>query len=444
MAPTDPLSATTSPRWTNLYRRLTGSDPTDSPFWVPARAVARWVVVFYRELVHDRAFQLAAALAYGTLVALVPMLLLAFAVLDTAGLLARDQGAIESLVFGTFLGDIPQVRDFLLPGLLRINFRAVGAISTAGWVFVAARIYMMMEQAYSQIFRVPVDRPFGRRLMNFYLALTAGPLLIGLALFATLRVAAELGVTWWGDALSIAVPVVLFTGAIKLLPSTTVRWVPAMTGGLVSAVLVEIGAIGFTRYVQTFASQDPIVVTYGSIGLIPVFLLWLYLLWVFVLLGVEVAHVVQNFRSLVRAEQELRAAEQERHLFPSIDTALEIAAVISRAFLAGQGPLRTSGIAQQCGISEYRAQSVLEILAEGDILSKTEQGWTMRRPPERVTVREVVQQWRSSTRIRKQVRGQIEERLGGIPEPALDVSLSEVADHWLASTEPAEPATSGS
>lgn len=418
----------------DTYRRLTTPDEEGHlPLPAPIRAVGRWVLVFYRELERDRAFQRASALAYGTLVSLVPMLMLMFAVLDATGLLDRDVETVSGLVFGTFLGDIPEVREVLLPGLISINLGAIGAIGTIGWLWVTARIYMTMEEAYSDIFRVPVNRPLGKRLMNFYLALTTFPVVAGLLLFGSIELASRWGIgVWWSEAVRVVVPPLMLIGAIKVLPCTYVRWWPAIIGGTLSGLLIEGGVRGFAVYVKTFAANDPLRVLYGAIGIIPVFLLWIWLLWVFVLLGVEVAHVAQNYRSLVRVEREQRRAQQERLKFPSLETAIEVAAAVAWYFQHGRGPVALEVIAGRCRLPQHRLPPVLEVLEQGGVIAKAaNETFMMARPPSDVSLRDVADLWRTHTGLRRHRGDPLSVDLARVTAELLEGSLADAAERWV-------------
>jgi membrane protein len=413
--------------------------------WLVPRAVVRWIVVFYRELVHDRAFERAGALAYGSLVSLVPMLVLVFAILGATGLLARGPDFVEKFLFGSFLADIPEVRETLIPGLIRINLGAAGALGTVGWLAVSARIYMMMERAYSDVFRVRVNRTFGRRLLNFYLALTAVPVLLVLAVLGSGQVADRLGWAWWSDLLlSTALPMGLLTLAIRVLPGTRVYWMPACAGGLVSGMLVKAGGWGFAQYVRTVASHDPIVAIYGSIGLVPVFLVWLFLLWVFVLLGVEVAHVAQDYKSLVRVEREQRLVGEDRVRLPSVDDALEVMAAVAASFQEGRGPMSQDALAAQCRIGFEHVATVLEVLERAGFVARTDTGWVMARPPAGVPLCELVDAWRSRTSIRRSGAHAMASRVESALHASFEGTLADVAPRSaLSSAGVKEPGVAG-
>ena len=288
-------------RLVRLYGQLTAPEEHGRmaiPAWV--RAPFRWGVVFYRELERDRAFERAASLAYGTILGLVPLLMLLVSLIKLAGFWQTDGKVVESFIFGSVLGDIPQVKNMLLPALQTASLGGIGVIGTVGWLYVAFRMYLVMERTFCDIFRVPVERTMAQRLANFYVSITLVPLLLASVALGSFQAASRVNMVFMADVATMLMPIALLTLAIKLLPCTEVRWTPALVGGTIAGALIQLGAWGMALYIRTFLANDPTMVLYGSIGVIPVFLTWLWLLWFCVLLGVEVAHVAQDYRSLVR------------------------------------------------------------------------------------------------------------------------------------------------
>lgn len=415
-----------------VYAMISAPDDGALPLPAPIRGVARWTIVLYRELDRHQAFSKSSSLAYGSLVALVPMLVLTFAILQAVGLLALDNGAFERLLFDTFLGDIPQVRAILMPGLAHASFGVIGVVGMIGWLWISFRIYMTIEATFSDIFNVRVTRSIGRRLLNFYLALTAGPVMLALVLFGTVRVAEVSGIRHGSDFLGYSVPILLLTGLIKLMPSTPVRLGPAMAGGIVSGVLLQLGGVAFARYLDAFASKDPLRLLYGSIGIVPVFLFWLWLAWLFVLLGAEIAHVAQDYRSLMRAELEQRRAKVEKIKVPSVETALEVAATTAWYFRRGRTPIDGTALAERCRIPAVRIGVVLDVLERGGILVRVgDDGWTLAKSPDAVRVGEVVDVWRKNTSLRRASGDPLSASLEDALRPTLDGTLTEASERWV-------------
>jgi len=86
------------------------------------------------------------------------------------------------------------------------------------------------------------------------------------------------------------------------LPNTRVPLLHALIGGMVAGALFELTKLGFTFYVTELAHYEKI---YGALGTLPVFLVWLYLVWVVVLVGAEVSFCLQHPEQSQRHDQYL-------------------------------------------------------------------------------------------------------------------------------------------
>lgn len=425
-------------RLVEIYRRLTANDA--HPVVAPVLAVLRWSVIFYRQLRRDRAFIRAAALAYASLIALVPMLLLTFGIVRMTGQ-SETFDIIKAFLFEVLLGNLQPVRDVLEPGVMTVDLGALGLLGVGGLALVSARIYLLVEEAYCDIFDVPVDRTLANRLMNFYLMLTLGPLVIAATLMGTTEVIGLFGFSWFSARTTLLLQFVLLVAANKMFPCTEVRWGPAMAGAAVSATLLYFGGQLFPLYVRWFTSDDPAIVIYGSLGLIPVFLLWLYLLWMFVLLGVEVASVSQRFSSLVEVEFEHWEHQQVVLRVSSVDTALEVAIRMARAFKEGRCPVKIEPLAEQCALAGRDTHQVLRVLERAQVVVRAQEGWTMARRPEDIALVDVVHAWRRLTTMRKGQPGPVGNQIGRFLDTHLAGTLAEAANSWL--DEPEEPAEAG-
>ena len=368
---------------------------------LPISAVIRWSWVFYRQLKRDRAFSRSASMSYATLIALVPLLLLLFAVLDTSGLLDRNPETINALVFDTFLGEIPEVRDVLLPGLLSANLGTLGLVGIIGLLFVAARLYLMVERAYCDIFSVPLDRNLGRRMVNFYFSITAVPVVIGLTSLGLIDYSARWQMSGLQEGMSLALQFLLLFAALKLFPTTRVRWRAATLGASLSVLLLEFGRRGFSFYLLWFTSDNPLHIIYGSLALIPVFLIWLYLQWIFILLGVEVAYVTQEYTSLIEAELQQARSHNEFPTALSAQIAVQHAIDIARHFKQNGGAIERELLAEQNHLSIRDTAAVLNVLESAGIVIASQQGWLLARPASEIGLQSIAQDWHRLTDPRK-------------------------------------------
>ena len=382
----------------DLYARLT-SDEEHHPLMVPVRATVRWCGVFYDKLNADQAFVRAAGMGYTTLVALVPLLLLVSGILSVTGLFEVNPEALETMIFQTVLADIPGVQDFLMEGIQNIDVKALSVAGLIGLVFIAARLYLMVERAYNDIFNVQVKRNLPYRLLNFYFTLTVVPVVGAVIVFSVLEVA---GTGAGRQTIQSITQVALLFGALltalKTLPCTPVQWGPAILGAGVSCVSIEVGHRLFGLYVTLFASNDPLRLVYGSVGLIPVFLLWLYMLWIFVLLGVEVAYVAQNYSSLLEVELDQVESRRTHVHWPSLASGLRLLAVVARRFDGGHGGISTSELSKLLVLNPHLTAKVARVWADAGILIETDEStYVPGRPADRLPIEELLGIWRSGT-----------------------------------------------
>lgn len=418
----------------DLYSRLT-PDEIHHPLLVPLLAVARWCMVFYLQLVKDRAFIQAAAMAYQTLIALVPMLLLVFGVLGATGLVAKDREALEALIFETFIADIPQVREFIMRGIGDLDLTALGIIGVAGLVIFAGRLFLMAEHAYNFTFGTRVRRGWGYRLLNFWFALTVIPAILSLAFLATLELATDFGVGAF--VRQIVEPLIMFSillGALKLFPTVPVRWGPAAMGAGISTAGIWAARGLFRLYLNWFKADDPLLIVYGSVGLIPVFLLWLYLVWVLVLLGVEVAYVAQNFRSLWEIERSNLESRNKPLRGPQLHTALEVMAWVGWHFEEGLGPMPTEEVARRVRIPRREVNPVLELLKESGFLIPSDDGWTLSKPTEHLRLAHIVEAWSKGAGANRGPHSDLSPAELAIQhslERSLPPTLADAIDRWV-------------
>jgi membrane protein len=395
----------------------------------PVTSMLRWGFVFYRQLGRDLAFVRAAGMAYATMVALVPGLAVAWFVLSAAG--DGDPEQALGTIFNRLFGQIPGLSETLLPLLVQVDLQAAGAVGVAGLLLVASRLYLMVEKAYSDVFSVSVTRrPMAMRLLSFYFCMTAGPLVMGFLLRGSFRLTAGLGVAGLQEVLALALQYLLLVVALKMLPATHVRWPPALVGAGVSFTLLEIGRWGLGLYVSWVVSADPLSAVYGSLGFVPVFLLWIYLVWVFILLGVEVAQVMQNYSSLV--ESELALADHRPH-WPSPETALRVAAWVGWSFANGHGPITSAMLAERSHLEPRTIHPVLEVLSETGVVVRATKGWILSRPADAIRIRDVVTSWLAHTGV-----GAVDDVLAEEFGLALELrgSLADGIDRWLPSSAP--------
>jgi membrane protein len=235
----------------------------------------------------------AASLAFTTLLGLVPLFTVAFAYVSRFPLFARSQDALEAFLLRFFLpGSGAVVRHYLTEFVAKSG--ELKGVSTLFVVITAVLLVWQVDREINTIWGTREPRSFARRIFVYALALTAGPALIGAAIyFINWLIQQSIAATPFGaEALSLLVqPVALlvdtavFTLIYAFVPARTVPFRLALLGGLLAAIAFEAAKHGFRFYITQVPTYQ---VIYGALATLPLFLLWIYLSWVIVLVGAAI------------------------------------------------------------------------------------------------------------------------------------------------------------
>lgn len=264
----------------------------------------------------ERSTQTAAALAFTTVLGLVPMI---------AGAVAL----ISILPFGSGMGKA--VQEFLMANLLPDKAGAVitkyfAQFATKAvkltWIGVIALSFtallqmLTIERTFNIIWKIRKPRPLGRRLLLHAIALLIGPVVFGASLaIITYLVTASLGLIneagWFRTFLYRGVPFIFMTGIFTLLywgvPNRDVAKSHALIGGLFSALAFTGMHKLFGLYLSHFTGYT---VLYGPFAVVPIFLTWLFLSWTVILLG---AYIVAELPSAIPAPPPAKWERKKLH-----------------------------------------------------------------------------------------------------------------------------------
>ncbi|WP_019561235.1 YihY family inner membrane protein [Caldimonas manganoxidans] len=247
--------------------------------------------------------QAAASLSFTTLLSLVPLLAVGFALFTLVPALRPFRRTLEGLWLPHLLpADLAQP---VLRYLGRFADNAHGLSWSGAALLLVAALAMMftVETALNRIWQVRQGRPWRKRLALYLPLLAAGPLVLGWSLWATSRAlalsqglmspwppAVEVLWTLGPAALNLAMLFLLF----YLVPHAPVRWHEALLGGLLGAAGLEAGKQAFATYVLALPTYRTL---YGSFAVFPVFLLWIYYSWAVTLAAAVVTAHLGSLRA---------------------------------------------------------------------------------------------------------------------------------------------------
>lgn len=259
-----------------------------------------------------RLAQVAGSLTFTTLLSIVPLLAVSFALFTRFPIFKRFEQAIEEYLLKSLLpADLSRT---VLTNLSRFAENAHG-LTWLGSLFVlvtAVAMLLTVENALNHIWEVKRARPILKRIGLYLLMLAIGPPILGASLWATSYVlSASMGLIGTVPpsvrfALTLG-PVALSAAGLAAMfyfvPNAKVRRRDAIAGGLLASIAFELGKRGFAAYVLKVPTYKAM---YGAFAAFPVFLLWLYFSW---LVTLAAALVTAN---LARAKPRPKAADKAR------------------------------------------------------------------------------------------------------------------------------------
>lgn len=247
----------------------------------------------------DHCAQIAASLAYTTLLGLIPLTVIIYKIFSTAFVAPELQLKVQEFVFDSLSPTTgEQVRQYLLDSAIHAS-----GINIIGILMLFISVVIMMytiDAALNSIWKINKPRYLIRRFVVYSSVLIFGPLAISLSLFvstylASLPLIAEFMDETVEKGLIHGLPFVItwiaFSMLYKWIPDCEVRWLHAFSGGTIAACLFEIAKSGFTLYVSYFPTYE---LLYGALASIPLLLIWIYLTWLIVLIGAEITHFMEK------------------------------------------------------------------------------------------------------------------------------------------------------
>ncbi len=366
-----------------------------------------------RQLRHDRAPQMAAALSFRVLFGLLPVLIVATILvrsvigidvfLERLDNLLDDTGLAQMHVMDLAQeGADPDAKSVSLKQWLEslvgqaaeINIAAVGWVGLALIIYASISLMVTIENIFNTIYRAPEGRSWARRVPLYWFILTISPAVLGLAAYldgeiANLFTPSE-GWDWAvtaGSWLWIVMIEWLFMFAVyTLVPNTTVSAKPAAIGAGITVLLLEVGKRTMGAYLSNAFTISHL---YGSLGLVPLFMFWVYLMWLGVLFGLQVSATLQMLHG-----RRLDEIERKRESVGLIDPAavLTVMEIVTSRFNRGkQTPARK--IAEEASLPLHVVSQIFERLAEAGIvhrLDSEEETVSLAQPPDQISADQLI------------------------------------------------------
>ena len=256
-----------------------------------------WLRVRLRE---DRLVQVASSLTFTTLLAVVPVITVALTVFSAFPGFSSFYGNIRGFILANL---VPGAASRVITVYMEQFAQNAGRLTALGLAILTVTAVMMMltiEHTFNRIWRVSRPRPLVGRVLTYWGVLTIGPLLLGVSLSLTSWLVSQSMELLGGSppvflkTVSLTLTCLAFAFVYRTVPSRRVETADALAAGITAGLLFEVVKSLFGAYIRQVPTYK---LVYGAFASFPIFLAWLYLSWMIVLIGAELAAALPYMRS---------------------------------------------------------------------------------------------------------------------------------------------------
>ena len=261
--------------------------------------IKKMIYLIYRNYRDGETQILAISLTYYSLLAIFPVVALVLGITKGFGL---DKIFIQKF-FELWPGNnsfLKLIVDIAQKLLLSTESSILTGAGIVILIYSAVKVLIMLENSFNKIWKINKKRSLTRRVVDYIAIIFLGPIFFVLlsALnsvmieeivknFPNNAVLTNLFIGFFGPATYI----ILFSYLFYLIPNTNVKIKPAIFAGIVTTALTFGWKLLFLLLQSSITKYN---IIYGSLALIPIFLIWVQYVWVTILLGAQIAFSIQT------------------------------------------------------------------------------------------------------------------------------------------------------
>ncbi len=344
-------------------------------FLLPALRILYSVI---RDIAGGQLTLRAMSLVYTTLLSVVPLIAFSFSVLKGFGFHRQA----EPLLYN-FLQPLGQkgveLTDQIIGFVDNVSGKLLGGIGLLLLVYTVVSMVQKVESSFNYIWHVQQARSLARRFSDYLSVILVGPVVM----VATMGLIGTISSHTFVQRISQVEPVgstillagkfapvllltVLFTFLYVFITNTRVKLGPALIGGVAAGVMWAVGGKLFASFVMGSTKYDAI---YTSFAIVIIALIWLYVSWLILLIGSQVAFYVQHPEYMRIGQRRVAALGRQRDAM-----ALELMLRVGQDFLDGTPERDVNEVAGAIGVPGDTLGPVADCLRRAGLLTITEAG----------------------------------------------------------------------
>jgi membrane protein len=331
--------------------------------------IARVLHMLVRELLGGQLNLRAMSLVYTTLLSLVPLLAISLSVLKGFGFHNR----IEPMLYNFLepLGPEGAVVAEKIVGF--VGNAEVGVLGTVGVVFLIYTVIALLqkiEMAFNYVWQVEHLRPIVRRISSYLSVVLIGPVLLIIATVLSSDIAQRLiaikpfaaVVLSAGGLLPYILVCLAFAFIYIFMPNTRVQPCAALVGGIIAGIVWKITGWGFSVFI---ASSSKYAAIYSSFAIYILLLIWLYMNWLILLVGSQIAFFVQYPKYMTLHREQLVLSNRLRERL-----AIQIMYLVARNFYHDRTAWSLDALVEKLDLLRESVQRVVSILVDYGYLAE--------------------------------------------------------------------------
>ena len=333
-----------------------------------------WAVL--RDIMSGQLTLRAMSLVYTTLLSIVPLVAVSFSVLKGFGV-HKELEKYLYVVLEPLGTKGVEITDQVMRLVNNVNGSVLGGIGLAFFVYTAISMVQKIEESFNYVWYVTKPRSFATRVVEYSTVLIVGTLAVGIAVRTIASFGKEDIVVSMQES-SVLAPVLelvssltpyaaiiaIFTFLYKYMPNTNVNLRSAMVGGAAGGFLWVSTSKLFGLFLSTSTNRQAI---YASFAIAITTLIWLYLNWLILLIGSQIAFYFQNPAYLRIGRREPRLSNEMRERL-----ALNIMYLVGKEFRDPLAGIDLQQIGRTLRIPTLTLEPIVIGLENGGLLTSNE------------------------------------------------------------------------
>lgn len=284
---------------------------------------------------------------------------------------AAPQVALDTDGAGTGVAELdPKILELINGFSQAAQSGTVGVIGLLMLGFIGLQVLSSIESSFNTLWGVEKGRKLSERIVVYWTFVSLGAVLGTAAL--TMNMAAAVS-AWLGDQLpfggeiaqmltmltpfiSYLILVLLLAAFFRFFPNTTVEWKPAFIGAAMVVLFLHIYNLLSFLYVRRVVDTNSL---YGSVGIIIVLMLGLYMFWLLILVGGQVTYALQNADYLTNENAWQQTSIRTREI-----VSLGILLLVADRFEGENRPIHTSELHKRLRVPSHILNACINRLIE--------------------------------------------------------------------------------